>query len=190
MAVSKQISLGPLTGLVGKWRGNKGKDIAPEPGGPDENLFYETIEYTVVGDEIENAEDQVLTSVHYRQIVKRKSNDEVFHDETGYWMWDAKANLIMHSLVIPRGVGVLAGGKHDGTPNENGEIVLNVSAGLKNPEWEIMQSPFMSEKAQTTAFEHHIIIKDDTLSYFEHTTVEIYGRTFDHTDENELTRCD
>ena len=27
------------------------------------------------------------------------------------------------------------------------------------------------------------------ISYAETTVVEIYGKTFDHTDENELTRC-
>ncbi|PCI33918.1 MAG: hypothetical protein COB54_02650 [Alphaproteobacteria bacterium] len=188
MTHDTDIALGPLAALIGFWSGDKGIDIAPEPDGPDENLYTDTIEFTVVDDHIENAEEQQLVAVHYHQVVRRQSTGKVFHDETGYWMWDAAAKVIMHSLVIPRGVGLLAGGQHEGPKNAKGEMVLKVSAGTANPEWPIMQSPFMVKKARTTAFEHQITVTGDSLSYFEKTTLDIYGRTFDHTDENILIR--
>ena len=101
MSENTEIDYGPLKELIGIWEGDKGIDIAPDPEeGTEKNPYYETITYTASG-ELSNAETQGLAFVHYHQIVKRKSNDEVFHDQTGYWMWDAKEKTIMHSLVIP-----------------------------------------------------------------------------------------
>ena len=57
--------------------------LAPEPGGTERNSYYETITYTAIGD-VTNAESPTLAALHYREIVQRGSNDEVFHDETGY----------------------------------------------------------------------------------------------------------
>jgi hypothetical protein len=181
------VDFGPLAGLVGVWKGDKGIDIAPEPDGSETSPYYETIIFSAVGD-VDNAETQNLAVVHYRQIVQRKSNDEVFHDETGYWLWDAGNKLIMHILTIPRGVSVIAGGAHSGIPNADGSTILEVDAALDDPDWQILQSPFMRDNAQTTKFHHIINVHGDRLSYFETTTVDIYGKVFEHTDQNVLTR--
>jgi hypothetical protein len=182
-----KIDYGPLTGLIGIWKGDKGLDIAPEPDGAENNPYYETISFSAIGD-VTNAESQVLTGLHYRQIVQRKSNDEIFHDETGYWMWDAGAGIIMHSLTIPRAVSVLAGGSHTGEKEEDGSMLLEVSASVNDKDWQIIQSPFMRDNARTTAFRHQITLVDRRLSYSETTIVEIYGKVFEHTDQNELNR--
>lgn len=187
MSASKKMDYGPLSQLIGVWKGNKGLDVAPEPGGAENNPYYETITFTAVGN-VTNAESQVLAAVHYRQIVQRKSNDEVFHNETGYWMWDAKAGIIMHSLSIPRAVCVLAGGTHCDKKTPDGSIILEVSAGLDAKDWKIIQSPFMQDNARTTNFRHRIVVGNDKLSYSETTTLEIYGKVFEHTDQNELLR--
>ena len=187
MSDSSVIDYGPLSGLIGEWKGDKGLDIAPEPDGIENNPYYETLTFTAIGD-VTNAESQVLVAVHYRQIVKRKSNDKIFHDETGYWMWDAETGVIMHSLTIPRGVSVLAGGTHTGEKANDGSIVLEVSAGLNDKDWQIIQSPFMRDNARTTAFCHRISVGNDKLSYSQTTTLEIYDKVFEHTDDNELIR--
>lgn len=181
------IDYGPLTKLIGTWQGDKGMDVAPEPGGQEFNPYYETFTFAAVGD-VTNAESQVLAVVHYRQIVRRKSNDQVFHDETGYWMWDAAAGIVMHSLTIPRAVCVLAGGRYQAGDEQAGAVVLDVAAKLDDPDWGIIQSPFMRDKARTTSFSHHISVTDDKLSYKETTIVDIYGKVFEHTDQNELSR--
>lgn len=184
------INYGPLTSLIGTWEGDKGMDIAPEPGGFEENPYYETITFEAAGD-VENAESQVLSIVRYHQVVKRISNDEVFHDEIGYWLWDPSTDIIMHSLTIPRGVCVLAGGKAPASPNPLDGITLSVTAKLGDPDWGILQSPFMRDNARTVEFRHSITIKDKRLSYTETTVIEIYGnKTFKHTDDNELTLRD
>lgn len=187
MSELTEIDYGPLTDLIGVWKGDKGMDIAPEPDGTEENPYYETITYTEGGD-LTNAESQVLSVVHYRQIVKRKSNDEVFHDETGYWLWDAKEQVIMHSLVIPRAVCLLAGSKYKELRDEDGDLIIEVSAGLEDKDWGIIQSPFMRDNAKTTGFNQRIKVGNGKMTYSETTMLEIYGRTFEHTDENVLIK--
>ena len=187
MSDSKEIVYGPLDKLIGVWHGDKGLDIAPEPEGAERNPYYETLTFTDIGD-VTNAETQVLAVLHYRQIVQRKSNDKIFHDQTGYWMWDANTGIIMHSLTIPRGVSVLAGGTYVGEKGDNGSVVMEVSAGLNNKDWQIIQSPFMKGNARTTDFCQRISVGNDKLSYSQTTTVEIYGKVFEHTDKNELIR--
>ena len=187
MSNNNDIDYGPLTGLIGIWKGDKGLDVAPEPDGAENNPYYETITFEAIGD-VTNAESQVLAALHYRQVVQRKSNDKVFHDETGYWMWDKQAGVIMHSLTIPRAVSVLAGGTHNGQKEPDGSIVLEVSADLNNKDWQIIQSPFMRDNARTTEFRHRININNNKLSYSETTIVDIYGTVFEHTDDNELLR--
>jgi len=176
---------GPLTGLIGTWEGDKGMDIAPEPDGTENNPYYETITFEGIG-ELTNAESQCLIAIHYRQIVRRKSTQKVFHDETGYWMWDAKTQTVMHSLLIPRAVGVLAGAKYDATKSQGDNVVLEVSAKMDDPDWGIIQSPFMRDNARTTEFHHKITVGGGKLSYAETTMVDIYGKIFEHTDQNEL----
>lgn len=183
--MSKDINYGPLNKLIGIWKGDKGLDVAPEPDGAEENPYHETITYTAIGD-VKNAESQVLTTLHYRQVVQRKSNNEVFHDETGYWMWDAETNIIMHSLTIPRAVCVLAGGIYKGEITDDGSSVFEVSAKQDDKEWNIIQSPFMKNNAKTTAFSHRIIVGYGKLTYSETTMLDIYGKMFEHTDKNEL----
>ncbi|EDN70712.1 conserved hypothetical protein [Beggiatoa sp. PS] len=186
MSNVNSLDYGPLKGLIGLWKGEKGLDVAPKSTGTAENPYYETIAYTAIGD-VTNAESQVLSVVRYQQVVSHQSNDEVFHDETGYWMWDPKSKIVMHSLVIPRGVCVLAGGEYKG-PTSSEQVEIEVVANINDENWGIIQSPFMQKNARTTAFRHKLTLKDDRLSYSETTLLEIYGKTFEHTDQNELIR--
>ena len=180
------VDYGPLALLGGVWQGDRGVDVAPEPDGTEESPFYETITFEAIGT-VTNAEAQEIAALIYRQVVRRKSNDEVFHDQTGYWMWDAAQKLVMQSLTIPRGVCLLAGG-HGET---NGDHVhIQVLSAEDNPEWTIVQSPFMKERARTISFVHRIDLDGKQLSYHEATVLDIYGRHFDHTDENTLIRVE
>lgn len=185
MGDAMDIEYGPLQGLIGVWKGQEGVDIAPDPDGKETNPYYEEITFSPVGG-VTNAESQNLAALHYRQTVKRKADDQVFHDETGYWMWEASTETVMHSLVIPRGVGVLAGGKYSGEKSEDGRVIIDVAAKIDDDNWGIVQSPFMLEKAKTIAFCHQIIVGPGKLTYSESTTVDIYGKVFEHTDANEL----
>jgi hypothetical protein len=183
--MSEEINFGPLTKLLGVWKGDKGVDKSPEQYGLEENPYFETIEFSPVGN-VTNAETQDLASVRYHQVVTKKKNNEVFHDELGYWMWDEKNKTIMHSLTIPRGVCVLAGGIIANNWENCEELEIKVEASLDHEKWGIIQSPFMAEKAKTTAFTHSIKIRNDKLIYNEITFLDIYGKSYEHSDQNEL----
>ena len=180
------IDYGPLAGLIGTWTGDKGIDIAPDPAGQEENPYFETLLFEAIGD-LTNANEQKLAALRYHQVVSRKSDRKVFHNETGYWMWDAATGTVMHSLTIPRGVCVLAGGK--AAPAGAGDkTVLEVNAALGDKDWGVVQSPTMRDKASTVRFSQKITVSGDDLSYFDTTTVQIYGKAFEHTDGNRLKR--
>lgn len=193
MAV-KKIDFGPLQHLIGVWKGDKGMDVTPvkpvgKPAATKKLVKLEEPYYEIItvepADEVTNAEEQVLVAVRYHQSVFRKSDKKQFHDEVGYWIWNAANKTVMQSLLIPRAVGLLAGGK---VTESKGAITFKVGAGADNKDWGIIQSPFMQKKAKTLQFSHTVTVKDKTLIYAETTKLEIYGKTFDHTDGNTLTR--
>lgn len=178
------VDYGPLSPLLGSWRGNKGVDVSPRhPNGADENAYTETLLFEAAG-EVENAEEQVLSVLRYHQVVTRVSDNKVFHNESGYWMWDPATELVMQSLAIPRGVCLLAGGS--AARASNGTTTITVRAALDDEQWQIVQSPFMREKARTLSFAHELVRAGDELRYHETTLLDIYGQRFEHTDHNVL----
>ncbi len=177
---------GPLELLFGTWKGDKGEDFAPEPDGDTTSPYYETIVFERAGD-VDNADDQVLAIARYHLSVRRKKNDETFHDQVGYWLWDKANETIMHSFTIPRGLVVLAGGKFDSEKIGKSRITLNVIA-KEGEEWGFTQSPFMMEKAKTLEFTQKMMVTKDVLSYSQTTVLDIYGRIMNHTDFNNLKR--
>ena len=182
------INYGPLAALVGVWRGDKGVDRAPEPDGEERNPYYETIRFETAGD-VTNAEQQTLSVVRYHQVVSRKSNDKVFHDQVGYWLWDPADDTIVETFTIPRGVAVVAGGKLGEPADLAQELVFEVAADANSPEFGIVQAPFMFKQAKTTAFTHSLTVKGDEMRYTESTILDIYDKTsYDHKDVNTLRR--
>ena len=177
--MTEAVDYGPLAALIGTWRGDKGMDTSPEPDGTEQNPYYETLLFEASGD-VTNAEEQTLAVVRYHQVVTRQRDDKVFHNETGYWLWNAADGSIVQVFAIPRGVSVVAGGR----VNDHGQI--EVRAAVDDPDWSIAQTPFMRQKARTVAFEHRVGVSGDTLVYDELTKLEIYVRSFDHTDSNTL----
>lgn len=178
------VNYGPLTSLIGHWKGDSGMDVSPEPDGDDHNPYYETILFEPAGD-VDNAETQELMILRYHLVAARKKNDKVFHDECGYLTWCPESGAITQSFVIPRGVGVVAGGSAEVT---NNGVALEVSAALDDDDYGIAQGPFMRDNASTQSFTRRLEVKGDELHYKQTTVVDIYGRVFDHTDENTLTR--
>ena len=182
-----EINYGPLAQLIGTWKGNQGTDIAPEPNGEENNPYFETITYEAIGD-VSNAKAQTLAVLHYKQIVQRAESGDVFHHQVGYWSWDSETGVITHSYVIPRGVGVVACGKVLDDEDLPNATVIEVSAEDTGFDGGIAQSSFMQKKASTTAFSQTLTIEDDTLKYQQTMMLDIYSKTFEHTDTNTLTR--
>ena len=182
-----EINYGPLEQLIGTWKGDKGTDIAPEPNGEENNPYFETITFEAIGD-VSNAKAQTLAVLNYKQIVQRAESGDVFHHQTGYWSWDSATGVITHSFTIPRGVGVVACGKvldDDDLPNAT---VIEVSAEDTGFDGGIAQTSFMQKKANTTAFHQTLTIDGDTFTYKQTIMLDIYSKTFEHTDTNTLTK--
>lgn len=178
------INYGPLAALIGSWTGDKGVDVAPEPDGDERNPYYETIIFEAAGD-VTNAEKQVLAIVRYHQVVSRKSNDKVFHDQVGYWLWDASNDTLVETFTIPRAVAVVAEGKLGQPEDLSQPLEFAVTADASA----IAQADFMFKQARSTAFSHTLTVSGNTLRYSQTTVLEIYGKSdYPHKDVNTLTR--
>ncbi len=178
------VDYGPLFPLIGSWRGEKGLNISSEPEGDEKHAYYDEISFKPSGP-AENAEEQQLVSLRYRQVVRKRSNGRIFHDQVGHWIYEPATGLVMHSLTIPRAVCLLAGGS---VTQEGGEITFDVEAVAGSDSFGVIQSPFMLEKAKTTRFTMKMSVSGDQLSYEEITYLDIYGRSTEHVDGCVLQR--
>ena len=184
-SIINNVDYGPLAQLLGKWIGNKGQDNAPDANAdPDVSAFTDEITFTVSGP-AENAEEQQLVSIKYHHVVRKLDGGHIYHDQIGHWIYEKNTNTIMHSLTIPRGVCLLAGGKYQ---EDDGKGIFNVEAKAGSETYGIVQSPFMLEKAKTKAFKMNLSVKDNELNYYQTTSLHIYGKDFEHTDRSTLLR--
>ena len=186
-ADNHDVEYGPLAGLIGTWEGDKGMDVSPEPEGDERSAYYETIVFEACGTVDNHEEDQVLAFLRYNQAVYRKTNNKMFHNESGYYTWDVATGVVVQSFVIPRSVGVIAGGTAEFS-DDPGRVRITVAASLDDDDYGIIQAPFMRDNASTQSFSHTLELDGDQLTYTETTVVDIYGRVFDHTDTNTLHR--
>jgi hypothetical protein len=183
-----EVDYGPLARLVGVWKGDKGHDHSPAPAPENhtDDPYFETITIEDAG-ALKNGKEQEIAMVRYHQVVSRKSDGGVFHDQVGFWMWEVGTNEVMHSVSIPRGLALVAGGTFTGDPSGDGPITFTVAAKDGDPDYGISQSPFLQQKAKTTAFAGTFTVGPEGLHYEETTSLEIYGRSFEHTDTNTLS---
>ncbi len=185
---NNEINYGPLQPLIGCWEGKKGIDLAPKPSGEESTSYCETLIFEEAG-KVSNTGTQILAVLRYHQVVKKLGDDSVFHDETGYLMWAGEEKIIMHSLFAPRAVGILAGGTYTSDAKSQTSTELQVAAKTDDPDWSIVQSSFMRDNTKTIAFEQRINVDATSLRYKETSVLDIYGKIFNHTDENTLSRC-
>ncbi len=179
------VDYGPLAQLIGKWIGYRGLDIAPDnEANEDKTAYVDEMVFTPSGP-AENAEEQNLVSVRYHHLVRKRQNHHIFHDQIGHWIYNPSNKEIMHSLSIPRGVCLLAGGTYE---LNNEETIFTVNSSENSPTYGIVQSPFMLEKAQTKAFNMRMSITPNELSYRQVTSLHIYEKDFEHIDASTLTR--
>ena len=101
---------GPLARLAGIWEGERGEDVAyaNETGKIGLTPYREHVELKPFGP-VENG-SQVLYGLDYRMAAWRGDEENPFHTEVGYWMWDARDSEVVRCFVIPRGSAIVAGG--------------------------------------------------------------------------------
>ena len=178
-------NLGPLAALAGTWEGDRGTDVAPGADlGVMETAFRETMIFEPIG-EVTNHQ-QSLYGLRYATTVWPIGDAEPFHEEVGYWLWDAANQQVMRSFTVPRGYTVLAGG----TAAANASEFL-MTADVGSETYGICSNLFMAEEFRTIRFECRVTIHDtDSFSYDEDTQIQIRGQNelFHHRDANRLSR--
>ena len=101
---------GPLARLAGIWEGDTGEDVAysNEKGSVGLTPYREHTELKPFGP-VENG-SQTLYGLDYRMAAWRGTEENPFHTELGYWLWDATDGQVMRCFLIPRGSALIAGG--------------------------------------------------------------------------------
>ena len=178
-------NLGPLGALVGVWEGDKGDDIAPDDDrGTENNQYRERMSFVPTG-LIENHE-QKLYGLRYATTAWRLGEPDPFHEELGYWLWDAQSKQVLRCFIIPRGVTVIAGGTVD--PDDKS---FKLSAEAGSDTYGICSNKFLDEEFKTIRYELKITLNTDgTLSYEEDSQLRIKGQKeiFHHIDRNTLKK--
>jgi hypothetical protein len=179
--------LGPLAGLEGSWEGEKGTDTAPDDDrvGKEISKFRERMSFEPIG-LVENHE-QRLYGLRYATTAWRLGEDDPFHEELGYWLWDAAESQVLRCFMVPRGVTVIAGGT--AAPDARSfELVAEVGSET----YGICSNRFLDREFRTVRYELAFEKRDaNTIHYREDTVLKIRGQDepFHHTDENTLVRA-
>ena len=177
--------LGPLFPLVGTWEGDEGLDVAlsHEEGKVLETPYFERTTFSSFGP-VANGR-QTLFGLDYRMAAWKDRNDDPFHTEIGYWLWDAAASQVMRCFVIPRGIVLIAGGTASADATS---LTLSATAGAED--YGILSNQYLLGAANSTAYHVDLTIGEDSWSYDETTVLEMteFDAPFDHTDRNTLKR--
>ena len=176
---------GPLASLIGQWEGDEGLDFSFHnvEGEVGETPYREKVTMKPFGP-VDNG-SQHLYGLDYRMAAWRAGEEDPFHTEVGYWLWDADAGQVMRCFMVPRGSTVLAGG--DSAPDAT---TFSMKATLGDEAYGILSNKYLAEKARTREYTCTVTVVDaDTWSYEECTTYDhVIAGTIAHTDRNTLRR--
>ena len=131
--------------------------------------------------------DQHLYGLDYKSSMWRGDEDNPFHTEVGYWLWDSATGEILRGFVVPRGITVLAGGT---AAADATSFTLSAEAG--HEQYAIGENTYLAANASTRSYQVTITINgDDTWSYDETTMLQMkeFAEPFAHTDANTLHRA-
>ncbi|MBW2423307.1 MAG: FABP family protein [Deltaproteobacteria bacterium] len=177
--------LGPLAALAGVWEGDKGLDQSPDPARQlMETPYRERMVFEPMGP-VDNHEQQ-LFALRYATTAFRIGEEEGFHEELGYWLWDGQDRQVMRCFLVPRGVTILAGG--DAEPDARR---FQIAAEVGSETYGICSNRFLDREFKTVRYELEVTVQDDgSLHYAEDTQLQIKGQgeIFHHRDENTLKR--
>lgn len=177
---------GPLARLAGVWEGAKGEDVAyaNETGKIGLTPYREHIDFKPFGP-VENG-DQVLYGLDYRMAGWREGEDNPFHTEVGYWLWDAAEKQVFRCFMVPRGSVLIAGGTVE--PDATA-FTLQADAGA--PTYGILSSKWLEEHARTVRYEVTVDTSVEGEFTYNETTVIHHAKVPEpvtHTDRNTLRR--
>jgi hypothetical protein len=171
---------GPLARLAGIWEGDQGQDVAysNEKGSVGLTPYREHTELKPFGP-VENG-IQTLYGLDYRMAAWRGTEENPFHTEVGYWLWDATDGQVMRCFLIPRGSAL--------APDAN-EFTLTSDLGSET--YGILSNQFLAAQARTVHYEVNIAVSDEGVFTYEEVSLIEHGKLSEHlshTDSNTLHR--
>jgi hypothetical protein len=175
---------GPLAGLIGEWEGDEGLDVSYHnvERAVGETKYREKVSMKPFGP-VDNG-NQHLYGLDYRMAAWRAGEENPFHTEVGYWLWDAATNQVMRCFMVQRGSTLIAGGTAQPNATE-----FSLEANLGDNTYGILSNKYLDENARTTKYTTTITMHADTFSYDECTTYSHFrGGEIAHTDRNVLHR--
>ncbi len=175
---------GPLAPLVGEWEGEGGLDTAFQHATDKvvDTPYLEKVTFKPFGP-VDNGR-QHLYGLDYKSAMWRGDEENPFHTEVGYWLWDAATGEVMRGFVVPRGITVLAGGI---TQPDATEFTLHAKQG--DPQYSIGENKYLAKNASTLSYDVTVTINDDgTWTYDEVTMLQMVEmpEPFAHKDHNTL----
>jgi len=176
--------LGPLAILAGTWEGDQGVDSSWVQSQEKQTKFREQIVFEPLGPVCNGPQE--LYGLRYSTTAWRLGEEDAFHEELGYWLWDGGNKQILRCFMVPRGVLINAGGdaKADSTS-------FHLSAAVGSETYGILSNKYLDASHKTMNYELDIDIHDDgSFSYNEDTQlwIPVNDAIFHHTDQNRLIK--
>jgi hypothetical protein len=184
--MSKEIikNLGPLAVLAGTWEGDKGIDVSRIHSKETKTKYREKITFEPLGP-VKNG-PQELYGLRYAMTAWRLGEDDDFHEEVGYWLWDGDNKQVLRCFMVPRGVLINAGGDAEADSKS-----FQLSAEVGSETYGILSNKFLDETYKTKKYTLDFVVHDDNkFSYKEdtHLWIPVNESIFHHTDENTLKK--
>jgi hypothetical protein len=177
-------NLGPLAPMAGVWESAAGADVHPVAVGTEADAYVERYELAPIDRQTNGP--QLLYGLRYHTHIVKPGEVETFHDQVGYWLWEPATGTVTHTLAIPRGQVLLAGGH--AAPDAT-RFELRAAVGSET--YGIVSNPFLDRNFRTLSYRIEVTVHPDgTWSYDEETVLQIPGRDgpVAHTDRNSLRR--
>src|ERR1035437_5920966 len=160
---------GPLGALGGEWESDKGgldTAFSHSQGKVLGSPYLEKCTMKPFGP-VDNG-DQHLYGLDYKSAMWRGDEENPFHTEVGYWLWDPATGEVMMGFVVPRGIPALAGGTVD---TDATEFTLKAAQG--GAQYNIGENLYLAKNASTLSYEVTVTVGDDTWSYDETTMLRM-----------------
>jgi hypothetical protein len=176
---------GPLGPLAGEWEGEGGLDTAYSHARHEVlgTPYLEKVTMKPFGP-VDNG-NQHLYGLDYRTAMWRDDEENPFHTEVGYWLWDAATGEVLRGFVVPRGITVLAGGIATADAD-----TFTLKAARDTVPYAIGENTYLVDHASTLSYEVTVRTGDGTWSYEESTLLKMdeFPEPFAHTDHNTMRK--
>ena len=112
------------------------------------------------------------------------NEEDPFHEELGYLLWDEEREQVLRSFLVPRGVLVNAGGCVQADSKS-----FHLEAEIGSETYRILTNRYLHDSYKTKRYTLDVTVNEDgTFSYKEDTQlwIPVKQEIFHHTDENTL----